>query len=397
MKRHQLLFLFLALSIVFGCKDKIKIDGDNNFKETVKIQKIDSLLKSLVTNGHSAGIAYGIQIGDQKIYQGAYGIADMETGRVVDTATVFGLASITKPFTAIAIGQLVEKGKLSLEDKLVKFFPDFPKGEKVTLYQLLSHTSGINEWWVGGLPESTPEDWTTSEHPHEYLQQMKNVYLFEPGSEYSYSNMGYLLLGEIVEQVSGKHYSNYVKENIFDIVGMTRTDLVQGEETFESMAKGYGVSQENDSSVVKSVSASPFIAGALKSFGGLKSNVPDMILWSKALFNEELINQELLTQMMNYAKVKDGRWVYEAKYVHPDFPPPPPWEYMKKDGYGLGFSRTEIFGKEALWHSGGMPGYNTLWFYFPELETSLVALSNTDNGIIPVFEQLMSTLLDAKG
>ncbi|MEL6918072.1 MAG: serine hydrolase domain-containing protein [Bacteroidota bacterium] len=390
------LLLFGLLILVFGqCKNRIKKEESNHqyVKHGAKIEKIDSLMQSLVKNKHTLGITFGIQIADNDSFMSAYGWADLEQHKSVEINTKFGLASVTKPFTAVAIAQLAKDGKLTFEDPLTRFFPDFPEGEKVTIYQLLSHTSGINEWWMGGLPKDTPEDWVTGANPHEYVQRMDTLYLFEPGTRYSYSNMGYLLLGEIIEKISGKHYSTYLQEFIFIPLGMLHTGLVSDKETFKDMAKGYGIQEESDAMATRFV-ASPFIAGSLKSFGGLKSNVGDMLIWSRALFNGQLIDKGTVDKLTTYARVSSHLPVYEVKYIDPKFSPPPPQDFMKKDGYALGFSRTEIYGKQAIWHSGGMPGFNTLWFYFPESDVSLVILSNTDNGIIPAFEEIMKVVTE---
>ncbi len=392
MKTYLFQMVILVL-LVSSCGKKVENTDSSTIDYLDKTKKIDSLMQTLVVNGHSAGIVYGLQKGSHT-HSKAFGMANLETGRKVDTNTVFGMASITKPFTAIAIAQLIEQGKLRFEDPLSEYFPDFPKAGEVTLYQLLSHTSGVNEWWVGGLPKDTPEDWVNSENPHQYLQRMTNPYLFEPGTKYSYSNMGYLLLGELIEQVSGKKYETYLKDHIFEPLRMQNTRLASGEETFGNLARGYHPEDTGDSLASVKLVASPFIAGSLKSFGGLKSNISDMLLWSKAVQHGELIGADSWVQMTSYAKVVDKTPVYEARYVDPKYPPHPPVEFMKKDGYGLGFSKTEIFGKTALWHSGGMPGYNSLWFYFPELEVSFLAFSNTDNGLMPVFEQVMQIITD---
>ncbi len=383
----------LITTLILGCKGADEHATSEIAHYKAKTKKIDSLMQTLVTDGHSAGIVYGFQKGNYT-HGEAFGIADLQSGRKVDTTTVFGLASITKPFTAIAIAQLAEKGELLFEDTLSKYFPDFPKAKEVTLYQLLSHTSGINEWWVGGLPEDTPEDWVNSRYPHQYLQRMADPYLFEPGTKYSYSNMGYLLLGEIIEKVSGKNYSTYLNDHLFKPLGMENTNLATGQETYDRLARGYHPKNTGDSLAMAELEASSFIAGSLKSFGGLKSNIGDILHWSSALQNGKLIGVDVLEHMTSYAKIVDESPVYEARYVDPKYPPHPPVEFMKKDGYGLGFCRTEIFGKTALWHSGGMPGYNSLWFYFPELEISFVAFSNTENGLMPVFEQVMKVITD---
>ncbi len=383
--------LFLAVFLL-GCqgesnnsllekKDFSSTDNSPVFEE------IDGYIEKLVQNGQTAGVSWGIQIGDGNPFVKAYGFADVEKEIPVQPSTSFGLASVTKPFTATAVAILIERGLLTLEDSLTKFFPAFPGGENVTIYHLLSHTSGIPDWWVGGLPETISENWTLEAEPHRYLEKMNTVSLFEPGTQYSYSNSGYLLLGEIIEQVSGYKYGDFLYESIFKPTNMDHTGLVSDESAIGAI--GYSTVEEGDSLSESKFIPVSFPARTLKSAGGLASTIDDMLSWTDALFGGKLIRDTLLAEMISYANVEDGRPVYEAVYYPPGMPESPPLDYMKKNGYGLGFTRTEMFGKPVIWHSGGMPGFNTIWVHIPDSQTTLVILSNTDNGAVSAFEDII--------
>lgn len=175
---------FIATHLIWG--------QDN--QNIAKIHELDSLIQNLISDKKTAGFAFGIQIEDAKLITKEYGFADLGASRRVSSTDQFRIASITKPFTATAILHLVELGKLSLTAHVDKFFPTYPNGKNISVYQLLSHTSGIPNWWEGGMPENGPKNFPMCDNPHQYLQKMKNGSLFEPGEFYSYSNSGYVLL-----------------------------------------------------------------------------------------------------------------------------------------------------------------------------------------------------------
>ena len=347
-----------------------------------QISAIDSLVRQLVQDSATAGIGLGIQVGNNKPYIASYGLTDIEQQLSVNDTTLFSIASITKPFTATGIAFLIDQGKIALDDSLHRFFPDYPKGNEVTLYQLLSHTSGIPDWWIGGLPEDVEGSWTRGPNPHYYLQRMERPYIFEPGTYFSYSNSAYLLLGEIIEKVSNESYHIFLQKNIFQANQLTNTLLQEEEGPLQNSAKGY-VKEE------RRFVERPFFAGDLKAVGGLKTNVSDLLHFSRLLFDGEIISSTLLEQMTSYAKTNSGKLVYEAAFTPEGFTPPELPAHLKKNGYGLGFSLMENHGKPVIWHSGGMPGFNSILAYYPESNTIIALLSNTENGIIPQYEQIM--------
>ncbi len=382
------LFLILTMTSCQGETEEAARERATARNQTAA-EQIDRLVGQLVEEGKTAGIALGLQFGSGDPYVSMHGLADVEKGTAVDEATRFALASVTKTFTAAATALLIERGQLGLKDSLARFFPDFPKGDSVTIYHLLSHTSGIADWWIGGLPEGTPETWVVD--AHHYLGRMNKIYLFEPGSQYIYSSSNYVLLGEIVERVSGQPFAEFLQTQLFGPLGMHHTDMADNAPA--PRAKGYAVAADTaDGHTFSEVS---FSASSLWAAGGLESTVPDMLAWTQALFTGEIVGVSLLSEMTTMARVNDGRPVYEAPYLLPGMSAPSMPEYIQKNGYGLGFSCSEIFGKPAIWHSGGMPGFNAIWAYLPESKTTLVLLSNTDNGAMPVFEALMRILTEA--
>lgn len=362
--------LFGALTVItllFSCTSK------NPFENT---EKIEAECKTLVENESSRGIALSMEVDTFIAIRKEYGLANNSTKLAISENDKFRIASITKPITATAILQLVESRLLSLEDKLDKFFPDYPNGDEITIYQLLSHTSGIPDWWEAGMPKNTPVDFPMCSQPHLYLEQMEKNALFEPGTFFSYSNTGYVLLGEIIELISKMKYEDYLSKNIFSIAGMQNTELEYIENPQVDWVSGY--TKTSNSELPFSAPETypmPFSAG------GLRSTTKDLLLFLNALEGEKLISKEMFVKMTSYAKVKNGRATHESIFIHngekPRFP-----SNIKKFGYGLGFQIIENFGVKTISHGGDIAGFNSVLIYIPHNKVKIAILSNTENGIM---------------
>lgn len=355
------------------------------------VKKIDSLIQTLVSSKKSAGFMLGIKEQDKKPFFKEYGMSDVENKKPVANHSEFRIASITKVITAVAVMTLVEKGKLKLSDPLSKFFTDYPNGNRITIYQLLSHTSGIPNWWEGELPKDAPKDFPMCKHPHSYLAKMKTSSFFEPGTKYSYSNSGFVLLGEIIEIVSGKNYGDYLKKNIFSKANMKHTEIEYNPDAKENWVKGYRLNGPSDTTFSSpDIYAMPFAAGCLR------SNATDMINFLDALYRGKLVKKSTLEIMTIYAETKNGVPVYDVSFFPNSFTPPPPPSYMKKYGSGLGFDLMEVYSTSIVWHSGGIAGFNSILIYVPRSKTKIIFLSNTENGIMPIWEELQKELVKFK-
>lgn len=389
----KLISICFLVILLINCKDsRLQQKKDLALEQNVneKIHQIDSLIQRLVLEKHTAGASFGIQVNDSTPFVASYGIADVENDTEVTNSTMFSLASITKPITAIGIGILAQEKKISFDDTIDRYFPDYPDGHKITVYHLLSHTSGIPETWIGGLPENTSSDWTIEPNPHLILQEMKNPLMFEPGTKYSYSNSGYLLLGEIIEQVSGQSYQDFIKEKILEKHGAYQSFIEEkGVEKTNLSSKGYGIKITDSIKNEKAFFKQNFEAFNLKSFGGLKSNPTDLLVILNKFFNAKIVNDNILKQMTSYAVTTNGNYVYDELFLPSGFEPPKLPDFLEKNGYGLGFSLMKMYDVPVVWHSGGMPGYNAIFAHFPNSNTTLVMCSNTDNGLIPEYENIM--------
>ncbi len=347
-----------------------------------EINKIEWLIQSLVEKKRNAGIAYGLQIGDSISVQNEFGLADLEKNTPLNKDHQFRIASITKTITATAIMQLIEKEQIGLDTPINQFFPNFPNAQNITIYHLLSHTSGIPNWWEGQMPKNEPSNFPMCEHPHLYLEKMQSTSLFKPGMYYSYSNSGYVLLGEIIEIISGQPYIAYLEQYIFQPAGMSHTEMEYINQPSVKWAKGYRWSPDSENNFLNpEVYHMPFSAG------GLRSTAEDLLNFMKSLFSGELISEVSLHKMINYAKTNEGQPVYEKLFT-PDGQAPRFPKNIKKWGYGLGFQIMENFGTTVISHGGDIAGFNSILMYIPKSDTRLIILSNTENGILSKLKKI---------
>ncbi|PWA09193.1 serine hydrolase [Flavobacterium laiguense] len=236
---------------------------------------------------HNFGGTVLITKNDSIVLKKAYGLADYEWQVKNTIDTKFSLASVSKQFTAVAILQLAESKKLSLEDKLNKYFSDFPNGEKITLKMMLTHNSGLQMDYDELYLSKTSLD---KDAVDSYIKQ--KPLLFEPGSSTAYSNIGYYLLGRIIEKVSRQSYSHYLKENVFDKAKMKNTGISNNDSIVEKIAKTYYL---KNNKLIKN----PYINWNFNiGHDGVYATVEDLYLWNKALFNgTSLLSEESKRKM----------------------------------------------------------------------------------------------------
>ena len=285
------------------------------------------------------------------ILKTGYGPADVD-GQVPNTPeTKFPLASITKTFTAAAVMMLEEEGFLKLNDPISKYLEDYPPeaASRVTVHHLLSHTSGIPE--AAADPRSLG-DLSQPRTPGELVALFKDKPLdFEPGSEYRYSNSGYIVLGRIIESVSGKQYYDFVRERILLPLGMKDSGVCAGESPLPRSAVGY--MEGRDGRLMKAPVVHPSLG---YSAGAFCSTVGDLLNWNKGLDSAKILSQASLEKM---------------------FKP-------SLGGYGYGWLIMEAWGCKSIAHGGGAPGFASWIERWPDEEAFIAVLSN--NGRTPAGE-----------
>ena len=283
------------------------------------------------------------------IFEKAYGLADEEWGVPNTTATKFRIASLTKQFTAACILLLEERGLLHVEDAISKYLSGLPEAwQSITVHQLLTHTSGIHNYTDS--PQLKKLD-RTGATPGESISLVKDRPLdFKPGTQWSYSNTGYLLLGMIIEKLSGQSYAEFAKRNIFDRLGMSNSGYDSATDILKQRARGYDLQNRTIANAGFIDMSGPFSAG------GLYSTVEDMFRWNEALAEEgKLLSAGSLKQM--FTEYPEA--AREGQHY----------------GYGVVISRLK-FGKLLYYHGGGVEGFSSSIQSYPDERVCIVVLSN---------------------
>jgi CubicO group peptidase (beta-lactamase class C family) len=307
---------------------------------------IDALFKDYNQPGVPGASVIVIREG-KVLYKHAYGLADVEAHAAATTKTNYRLASFTKQFTAMCIMILAERHKLNLEDRITRFFPDYPAyGKEITVRQLLTHTSGLKAY-----EELIPEGRTAQVHDRdvlEFLKQQTSTY-FPPGMAYRYSNTGYAHLAMIVEKVSGMSFAAFLKKNIFGPLKMHDTVAFEdGVSTVRNRA--YGYTKKGDAFERTDQSLTSAVLGD----GGIYSSVDDLFLWDQALYTTKLVSDDMLHQAWTPSILASG----------------------KQTKYGFGWELGETHGMKTVRHGGATIGFRTAILRIPDKNFTVIVLAN---------------------
>jgi CubicO group peptidase (beta-lactamase class C family) len=334
-------------------------------------QTVDRIAADLIARKETAGFAIGIeQDGEVKLAKG-YGYANLEYRVPATERTVFRIGSITKQFTAAAILLLAEEGKLSVEDRLDKYLPGFPRAREVTLRQLLNHTSGIRNYtgFPDFLKERSPRA-LTGDEMIAYIGAARPVYDFDPGTGWNYSNSGYLLLGLVVEKVTGQPLAQVLRMRIFDRLQLNDTRIDDLAEIVPGRAQGYDKAPTTPTGFANAgFIAMEVAAGA----GAIRSTVGDLLKWNDALLGGKLLKPASLRMMLEPGRLSDGRLASAARMgeaaTAPSSSPP--------SNYGFGVSTGERNGRRTIGHGGSINGFNGSLVSYSDQKITIVVLANT--------------------
>lgn len=309
-------------------------------------------LLTAVGDASSPGYSVLVAKNNQIVYQDAVGMADMEQSVPIRPDMVFRIGSITKQFTAVAILQLVEQGKLKLDADIRTYLPDYPtQGKTILLEQLLNHTSGIKSYtsmdsWDG---EVRKRDFTVSGLVDFFKNEPSD---FEPGTQLRYNNSAYILLGAIIEQVSGISYADYVRRHIFEPAGMTTARYDDALKIIPGRVKGYSRDASHFINAPYLSMTQPYAAGSLLMSTG------DLFKWHLAVNQHRLLSKVWLDRAYTPGKLADG----------------------SAHEFGYGWARGQLLGMSTIEHSGGINGFSTNAIYLPEQEVYVIVFGNLDSG-----------------
>jgi len=321
-------------------------------------------------------------------YRTTFGLANLETRTPITPDTQFLLASLTKQFTAMAILILMERHKLQLDDALAKYCPEFPAYAKtITIRHLLNHSAGFTQYQellVGKIDEATY--FRSSKSPpaaHEFtaadaLQALsrQQQLRFPPGTKFEYSDSAYVVLAQIIERISGQRYAEFLKENIFDPLGMKDSMVVdERKQKVPHMA----VSYSNRTGHWEDVTYSP--ENSIYGEDGIYSTINDLYKWDQALYTDRLVTRATLEMAFTPALGNDGKQLTTDLLSRP-----------RPSSYGFGWVISSLDGEKDVEHAGGWAGYVTYILRVPSRRVTAIVLTNASNEDVPDIATEMAEL-----
>src|SRR6266446_8266168 len=325
-------------------------------------KQMDSAFSGLASS-ETPGFAVLVKKDGKVVFRKGYGVRDLRNKTAIDAQTNFRLASFTKQFTAMAIMLLVHDGKLRYDEPLSEVFPDFPAyGKTITVRNLLNHTSGLPDYedLMDAAEKSKGTIWT----PEKQIQDAEVLELlkketngkFAPGTSWSYSNSGYVLLGLIVAKVSGDTYGEFLQTRIFAPLKMNHTIAFQKGKN-EAVNRAFGHSKEGGAFKETDQSATSATLGD----GGIYSNLEDLTKWDDALRNHPLLSEKEFQPALTPVKLADGSKPHWPKEPNDDNLHP-----GKPVVYGFGWFLDPYQGRQRMWHTGTTMGFRTVIERFTE-------------------------------
>jgi len=312
------------------------------------IDEVESMLSDIYPP-ELPGAAVIIVKDDDVLLRKGYGMAQLELGVPIHPEMIFRIGSVTKQFTAVSILMLYEQGKLDLQDEITRFLPEYPTGgRKITVEHLLTHTSGIKSYT--GMTEWLPL-WRKDLTIEELIDVFKNQpFDFEPGKKFLYNNSGYVLLGAIIEKITGMSYAEYLVENIFEPIGMDHSQYDSTEKVIPGRVAGYSAGHDGPVNTAYLSMTHPHAAGALI------SSVDDLALWNSALLANKLLKPETLEKAFTPFILNDG----------------------ESTGYGYGWAMSDHEGLRFIEHGGGINGFTCGTVRVPSEKVYAAVLTNYD-------------------
>ena len=383
--KHRFTLLFIFAAMLVSC---------TNSSDKQAVAKLDKLCSSLFP-ADEPGAAVLIMKGDDILFDKGYGIADIDTKVPIDGNTFFNIASVSKQFTAVAILQLAEAGKLSLEDPVSKYFPEFkaPFWKDIQIKHLLSHSSGVPDA-RGGIPRELKIKGDEA-LAMSYLPDLDFVH-FQPGTAYEYINPTFVMCGAIVEKVSGQPFAEYVTEHILRPAGMENTQYFDPEhqDLIPNMAHGYEYADVEDMPEERTADSSQ--AGGPKNWyeydygeetffatkpdGGMYSSTHEFVLWEKALRDNKVLSEASRVDAQSpHTFASDSPWSdYQNR--------PNTWY-----GYGWFIEPETDATKEVIYHTGDNGGFKILAARYPADDALVLIFANrADWDRYPLMQQIES-------
>jgi len=318
--------------------------------------KADAYVREEVAKRRIPGVSVAVIATGTVVFTKGYGFASVELSTPATSDTVYEIASLTKPFTAIAVMMLVEAGRIALDDPISKHLPKLPsQWDAIRVRHLLTNTSGIPDYFSIATLRSAPGGmWQTEYAPTDLLDILFRTQLaFSPGSRFAYSNSGYWVLGQLVEAVTGSSYERFLSDRIFVPLGMKATRRMDRKSIILNRASGY---TWGDGVLLNAPHTSTTWA---YSEGGLVSSVSDLAKWDAALWSGRLLRAESVAQMAAPVHLPDGT----------------------DSNYGFGWTVGTNPKRRQVYVTGNKPGFSAIIRRYLDERLTVVVLANVENGI----------------
>ena len=331
----------------------------------IDANQIDSIIRAQIAEKHIVGVSVGMMQNGDVVFARGYGVSNVQTGTPVTPNTMFAIGSVTKQFTCSAVMMLQEQHKLSISDPVSKYYPQLTRAKDITLKDLGGHIAGYRDYYPLDYVDremATPEPADTI-----IVRYATRPLDFEPRSRWSYSNTGYLILGRVVEKVSGQPIGAFFQSRIFTPLGMAHTAFEPSPNA--NMASGYTSFGLSDP-----IPAVPEAKGWAGAAGAIWSTPTDLLTWDKSLLDHRLISPASYAVLTTPQRLTDGR----------------------SSGYGCGQGINDRGSALTFSHGGAVSGFVAQNTILPNTKSALVVLSNSDFSPVGELNQiLLSKLLPA--
>ncbi len=324
----------------------------------------DALGERLAASRLAPGFQICVRKRGRTLYSRAFGVASLELNAPMTPASVCRIASVSKQFTSASILRLAQEGRLKLSDPLSRFLPDYPRGGEMTIEMMLNHTAGLGNFLLQESPRRRQETFGVEYDQDMLVELMRNSVrpqVFDPGTNFAYSNNGYVLLGVVAEKVSGLPRADLLQQQFFGPLGMSSTAVDTSAAVVPGRAQGYSPQPKAPLGFRHAAYISLSLpAGA----GDMRSTASDLCLWHEALLGGRVLNAAMLQAMITPGRLKDGTL--------------PKSREGRDVFYGLGQFLSDQDGRRCVWHNGGIPGFSSDLRTFPEEGLTIARLYNAD-------------------
>lgn len=346
----QLMIKPLLLASALCCAGNVALAADTLPDAQAVNRYATQLLQQQPIDSNGPGLTVLVARGDELLFKQAYGMASIELGVPLSPQHKFRIGSVTKQFAAAALLTLIDQGKAALNDSLSKYLPDYPNAEAITLQQLLNHTSGVKSYT--GIPDYMHNKIRYELSTAELIAEFKDLPVdFAPGAEFKYNNSGYVLLGAVIETISGKSWHQYIHDALLQPHQLSNIVYPGEQSIISGMAGGYSLRPGQDVTQAALLSMTqPHAAGALV------ADADALWQWNRLLHGGTLLKADTYRQMITASGAA-----------------------AENDGnYGFGISSGTLRGMQELQHGGGINGFVSLLVYLPQPKLTVVMLRNSD-------------------